>query len=44
LAKDEAVVEGGYYEAGLSSSGNTYHLKMVSGVWRVVQNQLNWIS
>jgi len=44
LAKDEAVVEGGYYEAGLSSSGNTYHLKKISGVWRVVQNQLNWIS
>jgi len=44
VAKDEAVVEGGYYEAGLSSSGNTYHLKKISGVWRVVQNQLNWIS
>jgi hypothetical protein len=44
LAKDEVVVEGGYYENGLSSSGNTYHVKRVSGVWQVVQNQLNWIS
>jgi len=44
LAKDEAVVEGGYYEAGLSASGNTYHLKKVAGVWRVVQDQMNWIS
>jgi hypothetical protein len=44
LAKDEAVVEGGYYENGLSSSGNTYHLKKISGVWQVVQNQMNWIS
>jgi len=44
LTKDEAMVEGGYYENGLSSSGNTYHLKKISGVWRVVQNQMNWIS
>jgi len=44
LAKDEVVVEGGYYENGLSSSGNTYHLKKISGVWQVVQNQMNWIS
>lgn len=44
VAKDEAVVDGGYYENGLSASGNTYHLKKVSGVWQVVQNQLNWIA
>jgi len=44
LAKDEAVVEGGYYEAGLSASGNTYRLKKLSGVWQVIQDQMNWIS
>jgi hypothetical protein len=44
LARNEVVVEGGYYEAGLSASGNTYRLKKVSGVWRVVQDQMNWIS
>jgi hypothetical protein len=44
LATDEVVVEGGYYEASLSSSGNTYRLKKISGAWRVVQDQMNWIS
>ena len=44
LAKNEAVVDGGYYEASLSSSGNTYHLKKIDGIWRVKKNELNWIS
>lgn len=44
LAKDEALVDGGYYEAGLSASGNTYLLKKIDGTWRVVKDQMNWIS
>jgi hypothetical protein len=44
LTKDEVIVKGGYYEASLSSSGNTYQLKKISGVWRVMKDELNWIS
>jgi hypothetical protein len=44
LTEDEAVVEGGYYEASLSASGNTYGLKKMSGVWKVIKDQMNWIS
>ena len=44
LAPDEVEVDGGYYEASLSASGNTYRLKNVSGVWRVLKDDLNWIS
>jgi hypothetical protein len=44
LTKDEVVVDGGYYEASLSSSGNTYRLKKMSGVWRVIKDEMNWIS
>jgi hypothetical protein len=44
LTKDEVIVKGGYYEASLSSSGNTYQLKKISDVWRVMKDELNWIS
>jgi hypothetical protein len=44
LTPDEVVVDGGYYEASLSASGNTYRLKKVSGVWRVIKDEMNWIS
>ncbi len=44
--KDEknVEVEGGYYEAGLSSSGNTYRLEKQGDSWVVTEDVLNWIS
>jgi hypothetical protein len=37
-------VEGGYYEADLSSSGNSYRLELHDPSWVVVSDQMNWIS
>ena len=44
ISDTEAEVSGGYYEAGLSSSGNTYSLKKVDGRWQVTEAVMNWIS
>lgn len=41
---DTAVVEGGYFEAGLSASGNIYELARESGHWVVKKDILRWIS
>jgi hypothetical protein len=43
---DETTVEvsGGYYEAGLSSSGCTYTVKLKGAKWVVTKRVLNWIS
>jgi len=41
---DHATANGGYFEAGLSASGNTYELELQSDGWHVVSNQMNWIS
>jgi hypothetical protein len=35
-----AVVEGGYYEASESASGNVYYLKKVNGVWVVAKDEM----
>jgi len=40
----EVDVKGGYYEHGLSASGNTYTLKKVNGKWKVTNDKMNWIS
>ncbi len=37
-------VQGGYYEANESSSGNTYHLEKQREKWVVVGDNMNWIS
>ena len=39
-----AETEGGYYEAGLSASGNTYYLERRNGEWMVVRDVRHWIS
>ena len=44
ISTNEVEVEGGYYEAGLSSSGNTYYLKKKDGKWMVTKNVMHWIS
>jgi len=40
----ECEVEGGYYEANESSSGNTYYLQKRAGKWVVVKDVMHWIS
>jgi len=40
----EVDVKGGYYEHGLSASGNTYTLKKEKGKWRVTNDTMHWIS
>jgi hypothetical protein len=41
---DHAAVNGGYYEAGLSASGNVYTLERRHGVWTVTKDAMQWIS
>ena len=44
LDASTADVDGGYYEGGLSSSGNTYHVERHDGKWLVTKNTMHWIS
>ena len=44
ISDNEVEVYGGYYEAELSSSGNTYTVKKESGKWRVTKDKMDWIS
>ena len=44
LDASTADVDGGYYEAGLSSSGNMYHVERRHGEWVVTKNTMHWIS
>ena len=41
---EHARVEGGYYEASLSASGNTYTLEKKNGKWIVTKDVMHWIS
>ena len=40
----EAEVTGGYFEAGLSASGNIYTVKRIADRWTVVKDVMLWIS
>ena len=40
----EVEVDGGYYEAGLSASGNTYIVTKQKGKWVVSSDRMNWIA
>lgn len=40
----EVRVDGGYYEASLSASGNTYRLRKQAKGWTVVESLERWIS
>lgn len=40
----QCMVDGGYYEAGLSASGDTYYLEKTGGKWVVVKDEMHWIS
>ena len=44
ISDSEVEAAGGYYEAGLSSSGNTYTLTKQHGQWKVSKDKMNWIS
>jgi len=42
--ENTAVVEGGYFEAGLSASGNVYELAREGNQWIVKKDTMRWIS
>ncbi len=44
VSATEIEVAGGYYEGGLSASGNVYRLKRAEGVWKVIEDKMEWIS
>src|SRR5262245_56617521 len=44
LGRNKVLVEGGYYEGGLSASGNTYTLERSDGKWMVTHDQMRCIS
>lgn len=44
ISDTEVEVSGGYYEAELSSSSNTYIVKKENGKWKVTQDKMKLIS
>jgi hypothetical protein len=42
--EDKVIVEGGYYESGDSSSGNTYTVERIDHKWSVTSDEMRWIS
>ena len=44
IGRDTAVIEGGYFEAGLSASGNIYELVKEGKRWVVKSDTMKWIS
>jgi len=44
ISDDTVEIDGGYYEGGLSASGNTYFLKKKTGKWIVERDRMHWIS
>lgn len=41
---DTVEVDGGYYEANRSASGNTYRAERLGGKWAVTSDGMRWIS
>jgi len=44
ISDSEIIVDGGYEEGNVSSSGNTYRVKKENGKWTVTKDQMNVIS
>jgi hypothetical protein len=44
VTNDQAEVDGGYFEGGLSASSDTYYLECRDGQWIVTQDVLHWIA
>jgi hypothetical protein len=43
ITNDQAEVDGGYFEGGLSASGDTYYLERKDGQWIVTKDVMHWI-
>ena len=44
IEDDVVEVSGGYFEAGLSASGNIYSFTKENDKWSVTKNKVDWIS
>lgn len=44
VSETEVDVAGGYFENGLSASGNNYTVIKMQGKWTVSKAKTNWIS
>ena len=44
MSDSEAILTGGYFLDGLGASGNQYTVKKINGKWKVVDDQLTFIS
>ncbi len=44
ISGTEVEARGGYFEGGLSASGNTYTVRKRLGKWGVTEDKMNWIS
>lgn len=44
IGPNKVEVSGGYYESGLSASGNTYTVERVKKKWIVTRDKMHWIS
>jgi hypothetical protein len=44
ISEEQVEVDGGYFEAGLSASGNTYYVERKNGQWIVMRDVMHWIS
>ncbi len=44
ISNTEVEVEGGYYEGGLSASGNVYQVVRKGNQWVVTDDKMRWIS
>jgi hypothetical protein len=44
ISQTAAEVAGGYYEDGLSASGDSYTVTRTKGRWRVSKAWMNWLS
>lgn len=44
ISDKEVEVAGGYYEGGLSASGNTYTVTKQHGKWIVSNDRMHWIA
>lgn len=44
IGPNRVEVAGGYYESGLSASGNIYTVKRVTNKWIVIGDNMLWIS
>jgi hypothetical protein len=44
ISDDSVEVKCGYYEGGLSDSGNTYQVERRNGKWVVTDDKMNWGS